>query len=193
MFGAISTSTTPGPIPVAPLRIVIHETLLAAAQPHPDCAATAKRWLPPVAAIVAALGVMSKLQTGTGDGVGAGGVGVGAGVGAGAGGVGSTSAASWVSVTVAPAMVKLPLRPGPSLTVTATVTSPAPTPDAPDSMRIHSASLTALQLQPASVATLNVPVVDAAATTRVGGVTSKRQAAAACCNDARELLTITSA
>ena len=103
LFGAICSSTAPGPRPTAPLTIVIHETLLAAVQGHPDSAATATRWVPPVAAIVVALGVMSLLQVGVGVGEGGG---VGVGVGEGVGGTGSTAAASWVTVTVTPATVK---------------------------------------------------------------------------------------
>ena len=90
------------------------------------------------------------------------------------------AAAGCVTVNAMPAIVSVPFLATPLLEATLKLTLPDPVPEAPEVMEIHCALLDAVQPQADVVATPTwLPVLAAAATDRLVGLSANEQAAAA--------------
>ena len=144
VFAATVKLTDPGPVPLAPAVIVIHDgALLTAVHAHVPPAVTAIVVpAPPAAAIDSLVGAIVLVQLGGGGG----------------------GAAAWLTVKVWPAMVIVPVRAAPVFAATVKLTDPGPVPLAPAVIVIHDgALLTAVHAHvPPAVTAIAVPAPPAA-------------------------------
>ena len=125
----IEMTMVPGPVPLAPELIVIHDSLSVAVQAHPAPAVTVIDRVPPPTPTTTGLGASEYVHVGA-------------------------AAAACVTVNVCPAIVIVPLRSAPVLRATVKVTVPLLVPLAPPVTLIHVALLIAVQPQPAGAVTV---------------------------------------
>ena|SRR5687767_443876 len=145
--------TVPGPLPVAPAVMTIHDSSLAAVHAQPAPVDTPTEILPPFSPIPCSVGLIEKLQP----------------VGGGAGGGDGDPAAVWVMVALCPAIETKLVRPAPPLAATDTVTMPAPLPSVGVAV-IQGAPLVTVHEHAGAVDTVSVALELAEPNDRLPGV-----------------------
>lgn len=152
LFWVTEYVTVPGPVPLAPVSTVIHETFETAVHGHPAGAVTVTGLvLLPFLWIVALVGLMAYVQP-----------------------------VACVTVKIWPEMPIVPIRSGPVFAATVKVTVPSPVPLAPVLMVIQDDAIgEAVQVQPGSTVTAMAgPGPPAAGAAKLVGLIDTMQAAA---------------